>query len=748
MRILALAVVLIMMFIPTQSTPAYGLLRTYGENTFESAYDIEADSGGIYLVGSFNSPNWRTPQPSLTILNPDHTHRCSTRLEFVVDLSFVLGSSMAVEANRTHVFVAGFYWTDRLGEIAVFVAAFTKTGCRMTGLHTLHVTNFEEITITSLLSGEGIDLAVDETGIYLLVGYFIYADGGSDLGFLVLKLDQYLQPETYDFYDITDTRDYGVSIALGGENIYVAGLTNFQIQQGFSGEYVFVLELAKSDLSVKNVTLLQPINEHSLGLEIVVDENNDVYVVQTYQKRTVSNVVVVSKFDRRMNVVWWNAYQLQYTYMDSSLSPPEHIPVSYAYAVSAAVSPTYLFVGGFTPSTSGFLNGLFLAIDRGNGEGILAFRVQADQGPSQNVQVFGVDAYDDCAFLAGVSENYRLEYVFLNNFDSSLTPLTRPEDARPLGGKYVVREDRPEIYEPRPFFDEDTGADSYAFYGVFCPGSMIVSTTTTSTSITTSTTTTTTTSTSTTTSTATTTTTSTSITTSTATLRRTTTTTSTVLVTSTDYVVDIIYSTRYTTQSRYSTTTLSETITLTRTLETTHTHSTTLSNIIQVLTTSTVTPPAMLSTTTLYLNTTRTVVITTQKAGQVDWVLPPPWLYLPALLLPIPLAAVLLSGRRNRIVINKSTIPPYNWTEGQPPIVDDLYMKPSVLSIKKNTKVEFVNKDDTPHVLMAYDGPAEYLFKSQEIKPGQRMKHKFVEPGVYYIKSLTKPYMGAVIRVG
>ncbi|MEM4413775.1 MAG: hypothetical protein QW777_04745 [Candidatus Caldarchaeum sp.] len=743
MRLSALAIVLVftIMFMPTQSTPAYGLLRTFGENMFERAYDIEADSDGVYVAGFF-SPDRGRPQPSLTILNPDHTHRCSTRLEFVVDPSMVFGSSLAVEVNQTHAVVAGFYWTNRMGEVDVFVAVFSKTDCRMTGLYTLYVTDFEELTFHNILSGEGIDLAVDETGIYLLVGFFIITRDG-DRGFLVLKLDQYLRAETYDFYDITENRDYGVSIALGEQNVYVAGLTDFRMGERNSGTNVFVLELDKSDLSVENVTLLQPIEEHYIGLEIVVDENNDIYVVQTYQKWMASNVVVVSKFDRGMNVLWWNAYLLLHTYMDSSLSPPEHIPVSFAYAVSAAVSSTYLFVGGFTSNTYPsdtpvVLNGLLLAINRRNGEGLVAFRVQADQGPSQNVQVFGVDAYGDCAYLAGASENYRLEYVFLNNFNFSFPPLAIRGDATRLGFKYEETNRRPEIYEPRPYFDEDTGASSYAFYGIFCLGSVIVSTTTTSTSTVERTTTTT--------STSITTSTSTSITTST--VARTTTTTSTALVVSTDYVVDIVYSTRYTTQLRYYTTTLSETITHTRTLETTQTRSTILSSVIQVLTTLAVPPPGMLSTTTVYLNTTRTVSITTQQAGQVDWIPQPPWLYLPALLLPLPLAAVLLSRGRNRIFINKSSSPPLNWTHEKPPVVDDLYMKPSVLSIKKNTKVEFVNKDDTPHVLMAYDGPAEYLFKSHVIKPGQRMKHKFVEPGVYYVKSLTKPYMGAVIRVG
>lgn len=85
---------------------------------------------------------------------------------------------------------------------------------------------------------------------------------------------------------------------------------------------------------------------------------------------------------------------------------------------------------------------------------------------------------------------------------------------------------------------------------------------------------------------------------------------------------------------------------------------------------------------------------------------------------------------------------------GDSPVLNDIYASPSGLNIKKNTVVEFVNHDDRPHIVMYYDGPAGHLFKSGEIEPGKKWRYKFTEPGVYYIKSVTKPYVGAVVRVG
>jgi len=88
-------------------------------------------------------------------------------------------------------------------------------------------------------------LAVDETGVYLLVGLFI----AERQGFYVVRLDQYLQPVNDGFYYIYDpARDLGLSIALGDQRVYVGGITGFDSSR-WEGTSVFILELNKTDLS-------------------------------------------------------------------------------------------------------------------------------------------------------------------------------------------------------------------------------------------------------------------------------------------------------------------------------------------------------------------------------------------------------------------------------------------------------------------------------------------------------------------
>ncbi|MCX8201756.1 MAG: hypothetical protein N3H84_06605, partial [Candidatus Caldarchaeum sp.] len=667
-------------------------------------------------------------------------------LEFPVDPErvFVQGLATSVEVNQTHVFVAGHYWTHRLGALAVFVAVFTKSDCSLTGLYTFDVTDFEEVSLVTIFTGEGIDLAVDQTGVYLLVGYFVF----ENLELLVLKLDHHLQYLSHRFYNLTAGRDFGASIALGDRSVYVAGLTEYRVNSMLDGQRVFVLELDKSDLLVRNTTLLQPIEEYYLGLEIIVDENNDIYVVQTFQKNMASNAIVVSKFDRMMNNLWTQTYWLFHPYTDTNPdTEPQHVVERFAYAVSAAVSSKYLFVGGFTTNTyfgDGqeplIPHGLLLTIDRANGEGLLAFKIQAQPSPSYPVQLFGVDAYLDCAYLAGASSYYRLEYVFLNNFNLILPTWSQRGTATLLDQVLEERDDEPSLNSWNPVFDINIDDQSYAFYGIFCPGALILETTTTTTSTVqvTSTTATTTKRTTTTT----------RYTTSTAT----TTNTITSFSTETQYVTEYTYSTSYTTRLVELATTAYTTVTERTAIGVTETVSVASTTMVQFIKTFTFdgprAVPAVGLTSTVLANRTTTVVSTTTLAGEVDWTALPPWFYLPFFLLPIPFAAVLMSRGRHRIVINKVNAPPFGWKPGDNPVFEDAFAKPCILNIKRNTVVEFVNEDDVPHLIASYQAPGEHHFESDEIKPGKKWKHKFTEPGIYYVKSLTKQYVGAVIRVG
>ncbi len=717
----------------SQADPVYGLLRTFGAGPFTSAYDIEVDEDGIYLAGYTTYNIFRPPQSSLTILNPDHTHRCSNYVEFPVDSSSAFGLAASVELNQTHVFVAGYYWTSRLGDIAVYVAAFSKADCMLTGIHRFFVTDFEEITFATILTGEGIDLAVDETGVYLLVGLFI----AEEWGFYVVRLDNYLQPVSGKFYQVYDpSSDFAMSIALGNQRVYVGGITGLD-RTSSDGTSVFILELNKVDLSPTNTTILLPIERFFIGLEIVVDRNNnDVYVIETYQKFRANDVVGVHKFDRYMNSLWVQSYPAFNVYMDPSTTPPEHIGIRFAYGLSGSVSDTYLFIGGF--STNDYLgsgserpsHGLLLAVNKFNGEASFGFRILGEESPSYDVRVLGVDTFGDCVYLAGNSAYYRLEYVFLNLWNISSPLLASTTRVTPLENKPDIREDTPSEISWRPDFDSDIRAESYGFYGVFCPGSLFFTTTSTSTTTLTSSTT------------------YTQTTTSAITSTRTVTTTTT--KTNTRYETETFSSTFYTTFTQLTTSTYSLTETVHATVPTTVTDIST-SIILNTFYTrvSTIVSETMAATTTVLRNTTTTatVELTTTVRGEVNWLELPPWFYLPFLLLPLPLVAAVLDGRRAKIIINRSDKPPFGWSDDGQPIIEDIYMTPSVVSVKKGATVTFVNKDRTPHVIEAYEGPAEYLFASEEIKPGKKWKHKFRAHGVYYVRSLSKPYMGCIIRV-
>ncbi|MEM4301029.1 MAG: hypothetical protein QW570_02840, partial [Candidatus Caldarchaeum sp.] len=217
----------------------------------------------------------------------------------------------------------------------------------------------------------------------------------------------------------------------------------------------------------------------------------------------------------------------------------------------------------------------------------------------------------------------------------------------------------------------------------------------------------------------------------------------TVTSTSTELVQETVTvpSTVYTTYTEYSTERVSQTV-----FETVRT---TVIDRMQTPQIITVYDGAAATTATVFRNTTTTATLqlTTTVEGEVNWLELPPWFYLPFLLLPIPLIAVLFNNRRVKIIINKSDGPLTVWSQDSGPLVEDIYMKPSVASVKKGAKITFVNKDNVSHVIEAYEGPAEYLFVSEEIKPGNKWRYKLEAPGVYRVRSMTKPYMGCIIRV-
>ncbi|MCS6785029.1 MAG: hypothetical protein NZ581_07545, partial [Candidatus Caldarchaeum sp.] len=830
-----LALVLVVMMLPLgslSSSPASGMLRSFHEAApveFEGAYDIKVDENGIYVVGArhVRDTSGKFPvdalNPYILILEPDHRLRCTNYLEFPMD-TMSRGMAIDLEHNTTHLIVSGYYlFSD--SEAALFVASFDKNNCKLAGIYQHFLTKDKSglgvANIYSRLFGKGVDVAVDETGFYVLTGLTIFEFDGKQGGFLVIKLDSSLNYVNHQYYTVAGfvrgndwfaEFDFATSIAVGSDAVYVAGgvvqsPTLVELLRGHMSD-LFLLRIDKTSLDLLDHLMLtkrEATNWFFVGTEVLVDENDDIYIVTTDLYAPQHDVVEVYKYRYTggFQLVWSAGYYVENVYTrddvpgsQSGISPPELVGYDFSYSLSAAVGGPYLYVGGFISkdwfplSELSFNNGFLSAIDKNTGTAMFTFRIQPHDNPYGQTFVHGVTMYQDCAYIAGGSDSYRLEYVFQNILHKTIAELRRDKLPKELRVDVSPREDSYKVYDWPPTFDVQNKNNLYSFYGYFCPGRLVNTQTTTSTvtetttatqtttatvtdtrtttatttstfattttstetstvtstSVITGTSTTTTTATMSTTSTATATVTSTRFTTSTATSTetipftatvtstftavrtQTSTATLTERVARTEYFTNVVYTTRFVTESRLATATLSEIVTATRFFDVTH--ATTVTNLVFL--TQQAAGGAAPSTATVQLNTTQTGVRTETRAGQTDWASAPPWFYIPFFLLPLPLAAVLLSGRKHRIVINKADVPPMGWKPGDAPTVDDIYMMPSVLSVKKNTVVEFVNKDETTHIVACYEGPAEHLFESEEIKPGKKWKQKFREPGVYY----------------
>ncbi|MEM4185487.1 MAG: hypothetical protein QXE50_07565, partial [Nitrososphaerota archaeon] len=221
----------------TYSDPAYGLLRTFSDESggwIFRAYDIEVDEEGIYIVGGASSARdgkavsgWT---PFLLALERDHTLKCNRMFGFLSqDQEYPDGVAVAVETNETHAIVAGYFMLERT-VTNLFVAAFSKGDCSLTSTYAAFVASQGNARSLIDLYGEGIDLAMDETGIYVLTGLTIFGGGEKTAGFLLIRLDPYLVLRDYMYYFVTDpSRDFATSLALGDESIYILGLTRLNL---------------------------------------------------------------------------------------------------------------------------------------------------------------------------------------------------------------------------------------------------------------------------------------------------------------------------------------------------------------------------------------------------------------------------------------------------------------------------------------------------------------------------------------
>lgn len=75
--------------------------------------------------------------------------------------------------------------------------------------------------------------------------------------------------------------------------------------------------------------------------------------------------------------------------------------------------------------------------------------------------------------------------------------------------------------------------------------------------------------------------------------------------------------------------------------------------------------------------------------------------------------------------------------------VDNFTFSPETLTVKANSKVTWVNKDDIPHVIASTDG----LFKSKALDTDQDYSYTFTKAGTYSYYCAIHPKMVGKIVV-
>lgn len=81
-------------------------------------------------------------------------------------------------------------------------------------------------------------------------------------------------------------------------------------------------------------------------------------------------------------------------------------------------------------------------------------------------------------------------------------------------------------------------------------------------------------------------------------------------------------------------------------------------------------------------------------------------------------------------------------THGSEIRVDNFTFGPETLSVRTNTTVTWVNKDDVPHVIASNDG----LFKSKALDTDDKFSYTFSKPGTYgYFCAIHPKMVGKVI---
>jgi plastocyanin len=704
--------------------PYFGVLRGWEnrEGINESGFDIAVDEQNIYIVGQYFEGT-AGYGPTLLIVPRDHTSPICQRA-LVFDVSPDRWSATSLDINSTHVAVAGWYAVDTGDDLfnIFFIAVYTK-GCQFTGI--VEIGGFESSGVFPWAV-----VKFDSDGdIYLLVSPTNRPESSPFRGTIFLyRLDQYLNiignignPMWYyvDGYSRVSAYD----MAVTDDAVYIVG----DVWQA-GPEGIFLIKIDKDTLGATNPTILG--DWPSLLLifpHIAVDSDGYIYVAALGSSSSSGSAgPVLFKLDSRFNLVFTEPNIIGFT--------PTHRDANYPYqglpfALDLDVSDTQVFIVGGIGHDYGN-DGFVVVANKTDGNPFYFLKIVSREndaykgGARVNSAAHAVNVYRDCAYITGYAENYYLEYEPLN-------PTATPNPVRSTTSNIIIDKETPILERNfvgdnslNPLFDQDayTGIKQNGFYGVLCMSPATARSITTSTSTTTSTTTRTVTSTPTT------------------TVTRFTTSTQTAVATvvQTEYV----FSTVYTTRVVEGTVTRVETVTSVTTIPyvTTLTDTTTVRSVV----TATTTPVVYATLQTTIMRNTTTYLTTTKAVQPPDTV---PWWYILFPFIPLLLLPPVVVTTRGRLKITILEGAGEQQPGAQPSDILSEYFKPSVGRLQKNGKATFINKDRATHTVEIYTPEEPGRIKTLTVKPGQKARIKFKEPGRYFFRLQTNPDKIGILQV-
>ena len=718
------------------SSPLIGVLRGWEneENVPEIAYDIAVDKDTVSVVGTYYSSGI---EPFLLILDRRlGTVNCQVLLKFKdaqASLDFKI-EGLTTDTNERYVAVAGYYYyftTDvkRPAMIArVFVALYEKETCKRIGVTELG--NFSSPSFPSppqsLKPGDiGVDVEITPDGeIYLLLSPYDKVEedaGGNQLyPIYLIRLDESLNIIAAKSFALNNTlQHYATDLEIFGDRLYVAG----DIHRDLWSIDIFLLVLNR-DLEPINSTTLP--NEPGTRLSwpsIAIDPEGYVYVAANILPGLIrlTPLPMLFKLDRDLNIIY-----AQFIWYETVHQADDYRFDSEPYVIDVAVSLNHVIMVGYLvkydpwdPKAPRIYDGNVIVLDKSDGTSKYFLKIVSMENNAYDVArrvnsvAHGVDAYQDCAYLTGMAENYYLEYHLLN-IDSY------PWEGI-VGQDIPIRETYPVLDNPRffdselsgsPIFDRDVAPTKFnGFIGALCVLPLTVSSTTTSTATTTQT----------------------------ATITRTTTERTTTTLRPATTLTSYYTSTVWTLRTSTTTELLSSTIYTTR-LEIISQFATMTATITEILF-ATLTPTKYSTVeTTLYRNQTILTIMTAESGGGQPslplFLLP----FAPLLLIP-PL--IFTSGRSLTITIleGASRSSPHT----TPTSILNEHFKPCVGRLKRKGTITFLNRDKTTHEIEIFN-PDTQGSTRLTLQPNKKAKTKITGPGKYFFRLTANPQKIGIIE--